>query len=389
MQLRLPPITGTRLPFAALTLAALAGLTLACSSSNNNSNKATTIATRAPVAATTVAAGSPTAAAAKSATPASGSATAAAGAAGSPAAGALPALPAGGNDDPKSLVMAFVPSRDVSVIQLSADKIAAYLSKELNRPVKSVTLSSYAAVTQALSSKTADIGWVGPLDYLIGHEQNGSYPVTCSLRPGDTPGSLVPGYKAFIITKTDSGINTLADLKGKSFAFGDTTSASSSLVPKGALIKAGINPDKDLKSVNISNQSAIAIAVYQGKADAGAIYNDARTNKEVKDQFPDILDKTKVIYTSDLIPCDPQIVRKDLTQALAGQIRAALLKYSADPEGKTVLNDLFSISALGAISDSDYDGFRNTVKTVAPDLLKGYPSPTPAASPAASPKPTP
>jgi len=301
------------------------------------------------------------------------------------ATGALPALPAGGNDDPKSLVMAFVPSRDVSVIQLSADKIAAYLSKELNRPVKSVTLASYAAVTQALTSKTADIGWVGPLDYLIGHEQNGSYPVTCSLRPGDTPGSLVPGYKAFIITKTDSGINTLADLKGKSFAFGDTTSASSSLVPKGALIKAGINPDKDLKSVNISNQSAIAVAVYQGKADAGAIYNDARTNKEVTDQYSDILQKTKVIYTSDLIPCDPQIVRKDLTQALAGQIRAALLKYSGDPEGKQVLNDLFSISALGATSDSDYDGLRNTVKAVAPDLLKGYPSPTPAPSP----KPTP
>ncbi|HEY7296264.1 MAG TPA: hypothetical protein VH916_14560, partial [Dehalococcoidia bacterium] len=80
---------------------------------------------------------------------------------------------------------------------------------------------------------------------------------------------------------------------------------------------------------------------------------------------------------------------KDLTQSLASQIRAALLKYSSDPEGKQVLNDLFSISALGAISDADYDGFRNTVKTVAPDLLKGYPSPTPAASPAASPKPTP
>jgi phosphonate transport system substrate-binding protein len=386
MQLRRPRITKPRLPFAAFALAALASLTLACSSSNNNANK-NTATSNAPAAATTVAAGSPTAAGVRSPVATAGGSPAAR--TGSPAAGALPALPTGGSDDPKSLVMAFVPSRDVSVIQLSADKIAAYLSKELNRPVKSVTLSSYAAVTQALTSKTADIGWVGPLDYLIGHEQNGSYPVTCSLRPGDTPGSLVPGYKAFIIVKSDSGINTLQDLKGKSFAFGDTTSASSNLVPKGALIKAGINPDKDLKSVNISNQSAIAIAVYQGKADAGAIYNDARTNKEVTDQYPDILQKTKVIYTSDLIPCDPQIVRKDLTQALASQIRAALLKYSADPEGKQVLNDLFSISALGAISDSDYDNFRNTVKTVAPDLLKGYPSPTPAASPAASPKPTP
>ena len=380
MLIRHRPAARLRLPLASLALAAAAALSLACSSNNNggnNASTATTIATKPAVAATTVATPAPTTAAttapksptAAAASPAAGGATAAA------------ALPAGGSDDPKSLTMAFVPSRDVAAIQLSADKIAAYLSKELGRPVKSVTLSSYAAVTQALTAKTADIGWVGPLDYLIGHEQNGSYPVTCSLRPGDTPGSLLPGYKAFIIVKSDSGINDLAGLKGKSFAFGDPTSASSNLVPKGALIKAGIDPSKDLKSVNISNQSAIAIAVYEGKADAGAIYNDARTNKEVKDKYPDILDKTKVISTSDLIPCDPQIVRKDLTKALAEQIRAALLKYSADTEGKQVLNDLFTISALGAISDTDYDGFRQTVKAVNPDLLKFVPPATPSPTP--------
>jgi len=374
MQLRHRPAARVRPALASLALAAVAALSLACSS---NTSKATTVATKPAVAATVVATPAATSAAttapksptAASASPAAGGATAAA------------ALPAGGSDDPKSLTMAFVPSRDVAAIQLSADKIATYLSKELGRPVKSVTLSSYAAVTQALTAKTADIGWVGPLDYLIGHEQNGSYPVTCSLRPGDTPGSLLPGYKAFIIVKSDSGINDLAGLKGKSFAFGDPTSASSNLVPKGALIKAGIDPSKDLKSVNISNQSAIAIAVYEGKADAGAIYNDARTNKEVKDKYPDILDKTKVISTSDLIPCDPQIVRKDLTKALAEQIRAALLKYSADTEGKQVLNDLFTISALGAISDTDYDGFRQTVKAVNPDLLKFVPPATPSPTP--------
>lgn len=379
--------TKLRQPLSLLVLCVLPVAALACSSNNNNSNKntpATTAATRVPAAASAASAASP-----RAASPAAAGSPRA----GSPAAGALPALPAGGSDDPKSMTMAFVPSRDVAAIQLSADKIAAYLTKELNRPVKSVTLSNYAAVTQALTAKTADIGWVGPLDYLIAHEQNGAYPVTCSLRNGN-----VPGYKAFIITRTDSNINTVADLKGHSFAFGDPTSTSSNLVPKGAMLKAGLNPAKDLKSVDISNQSAIALAVYEGKADAGAIYDDARTNPEVIQAHPDIKDKTKIIFTSDLIPCDPQIVRKDLTKALAGQIRDSLLKYSNDPEGKTVLHDLFTIDALGAISDTDYDGLRQTVKTVAPDLLKGTPSGTPAGTPAlpagtanavATPKPTP
>ena len=274
--------------------------------------------------------------------------------------------------------MAFVPSRDISVIQLSADKIAAYLTKQLGRPVRSVTLTSYAAVAQALTAKTADLAWVGPLDYLISHEVNGAYPITCSVRGGAL------GYKAFIIARKDSSINTVADLKGKSVVLGDVVSASSSLVPRGAMIKAGLNPDKDIKTVNISNQSAIALAVYEGKADAGAIYDDARTNKEVTDKYPDILDKTKIIYTSDLIPCDPQIVRKDLNSDLVKKMQTSLLALSNDPDGKTWINDLFSINSLAPASDSLYDGLRQIVKTVQPDLLKGYPAvatPVPTAKP--------
>jgi phosphonate transport system substrate-binding protein len=352
-----------RLTLLPVLLAASATLALACSSSNNtsNNNKAATSAASASAAAT-VASGSP--AATRAATSAGGSPAAA----GSPS--ALPALPSGGTDDPKSLVMAFVPSRDVNQIQLSADKIAAYLTKALNRPVKSVTLTSYAAVAQALTAKTADLAWVGPLDYLIGHEQNGAYPITCSVRNGQR------GYKAFIIVKSDSGINTVADLKGKSFAFGDPTSTSSSLVPRGAMTSAGINPDKDIKSVNISNQSAVATAVYNGQVDGGAIYDDARTNQEVISKYPDILTKTKIIYTSELIPCDPQIVRKDLKQDLVAQIRQALLTYAKDTEGKAVLKDLFTIDDLSPATDADYDGLRNLVKQVQPSLLKGYPSPT-------------
>jgi phosphonate transport system substrate-binding protein len=334
-----------RLPLRLTALLALAALAVACGSGDS---KKETKATAAPQS--TQAAAVATQAAATQA-----------------------AAPKG--DDPAELVMAFVPSRDVSAIQLQADKIAAYLSKDLNKNVKSVTLTSYAAVSQALTNKKADIAWVGPLDYLISHEQNGSYPITCSVRGGNR------GYKAFIIAKTDSGINDVKDLKGKTFAFGDVVSASSSLVPKAAIKNAGLDPAKDLKSVNIPNQSAIAISVYEGKADAGAIYDDARTNKEVKDKYPDILEKTKVIFTSELIPCDPQIVRKGLDETLVSRIQASLLKLSEDTEGKVWLKDLFTIDSLSKASDTDYDGLRNIVKLVQPDLLKGYPTPTPTATP--------
>ena len=266
------------------------------------------------------------------------------------------------------IVMGFVPSRDVNQIQASADSIAQYLSKETGYKVTSKTLTSYSAVAEGMSSKLIDIGWGGPFDYVTTHNQNGAYPITASVRFG------TKGYKAFIVVKSSSSIQTLKDLKGKSFAFGDTLSASSNLYPKAALLKEGIDPDKDLKATKISNQSAIAIAVYQGQVDAGAFYDDARKNKEVVGVFPDVLTATRIIWTSPLIPADPQFVRKDLNKTTVDKLRAAMLKLSADTQGKVWLKDLFSIDSLVEATDADYDGLRDVIKSVNPTF---FASPTP------------
>ena len=266
------------------------------------------------------------------------------------------------------IVMGFVPSRDVNQIQASADAIAQYLSKDTGYKVTSKTLTSYAAVAEGMTSKLIDIGWGGPLDYVTTHNQNGAYPITASVRNG------VKGYKAFVVVKSSSSIQSLKDLKGKSFAFGDTLSASSNLYPKAAMLKEGLNPDADLKSTKISNQSAIAIAVYQGQVDGGAFYDDARTNKEVVGVFPDVLTATRIIWTSPLIPADPQFVRKDLNKTTVDKLRASMLKLSADPQGKVWLKDLFTIDALVEATDADYDGLRDVVKSVNPAF---FASPTP------------
>lgn len=267
------------------------------------------------------------------------------------------------------IVMGFVPSRDVNQIQASADSIAQYLSKETGYKVTSKTLTSYAAVAEGMTSKLIDIGWGGPFDYVTTHNQNGAYPITASVRNG------VKGYKAFVIAKSDSPIQSLKDFKGKTFAFGDTLSASSNLYPKWGMQKEGLNPDADLKSTKISNQGAIAIAVYQGQVDGGALYDDARKNKEVIDKYPDILTKTRIVWTSPLIPADPQFVRKDLNKTNVEKLRAAMLKLSSDPQGKVWLKDLFTIDALVEASDADYNELRDVIKAVNPAFFAS-PSPT-------------
>lgn len=275
---------------------------------------------------------------------------------------------AAGEPEKTDIVMGFVPSRDVNQIQASADAIAQYLSKETGYKVTSKTLTSYAAVAEGMTSKLIDIGWGGPFDYVSTHNLNGAYPITASVRNG------VKGYKAFVIVKASSSIQSLKDLKGKTFAFGDTLSASSNLYPRWGMMKEGLNPDADLKATKISNQSAIAIAVYQGQVDGGAMYDDARKNKEVIDKFPDVLSATRIIWTSPTIPADPQFVRKDLNKTSVDKLKAAMLKLAADPQGKVWLKDLFTIDSLVEASDADYNELRDVIKTVNPAF---FASPTP------------
>jgi len=278
-----------------------------------------------------------------------------------------------------SLVMAFVPSQQAQTVLTSAKPIADYVAKEVGVPITAQVPTSYAAVTEAMTSGNVDIAWVGPLDYVIGHDKNGAEPVTKSVRKG------VAGYHAFIIARKGSGINTIKDLKGKSFAFGDPVSASSNLYPKYFMKQNGIDPDKDLgRAVNISNQTAIATSVCNGVVDAGAIYDDARTNAGADTACPGIMDKTQIIFTTPLIPGDPQIVRHQMNAAQKKKVYAAMIKLGTDPAMASYLNALFTIEKTVPAADADYNEIRAIVKAVNPSLLTATPTP-PAASPSASP----
>ena len=75
-------------------------------------------------------------------------------------------------------------------------------------------------------------------------------------------------YHSQIIARKDSGIKTVNDLKGKTFAFVDPTSTSGHLFPKAGLIKLGIDPDTDFGRVIFTGShdaNALAVANKQGR----------------------------------------------------------------------------------------------------------------------------
>lgn len=155
---------------------------------------------------------------------------------------------------------------DAGATQVSVEQkapLSAYLGKALDRPVKLVIPTNYNATVEALGNGSLDFAYLGGLTFVKAHARYGAVPLV--QRQIDTQ------FHSLFITQADSSIHTLAELKGKTFAFGDINSTSGHLMPYLAMTKAGIDPDKDLQSFRYTGSHAATVqAVAAGIVNAGA-----------------------------------------------------------------------------------------------------------------------
>ena len=265
------------------------------------------------------------------------------------------------------LVMAFVPSGESQTILQSGNQVAHLLEVATGYRFESFVATSYAGVIEAMGAGRADIGWLNSFSYVIAHQKYGVEVRLVTVRFG------LPYYRAEIIAQSASGINSLADLKGKRFAFVDPASTSGYLFPLAGLKKAGYDPAKFFgQTVFAGSHNNVVLAVYQGRAEAGAVFEDARAS--VQKTLPDVMQKLKVIWKSDPIPNDTVSFRKDLPADVKDRVSTALLRFSQDPVGLEALKSLYEIEALAdyqllvtkyKVTASSLDAFYDPVRDVA------------------------
>jgi len=199
--------------------------------------------------------------------------------------------------------------------------LASYLAARLNRPVELRTVDSWEGLAKSLANGETDLALMGPWGYVLANHQAGTQAIATILYDGK------PEYFAIMITHPDSGIDKPADLKGRSFAFGDKGSTSGYLIPLHYLMTQGITPESYFAKVVHTSHQAIETQVTQGVLDAGADYNRNRT--AMIEQGLIKPERSKIIWTSAPLPNDAFAVSK----ALAGD--AALIRQLQD-----ALNDV-------------------------------------------------
>jgi phosphonate transport system substrate-binding protein len=227
------------------------------------------------------------------------------------------------------LKVGVIPFEDVSKIKESYKPFADYLGKKCGgRPAEVFVTAEYAGVIQALASDQIDCAYLNPLSYALAVQEFKGKPE--ELVPLAMPvfhGS--PTYVGIIYARADSGINTLKDFKGKSFAFGDRTSTSGYLYPAGMMMEAGVDPNRDVRGVNMTGPANV-LAVFNKQADGGASF-DTALELFLKD--PGKVKQMKVIAKTDPIPNGMLVARGNIDPAELQQLKDAMAAINKDPDG--------------------------------------------------------
>nr|WP_235514808.1 phosphate/phosphite/phosphonate ABC transporter substrate-binding protein [Acidovorax sp. Root217] len=259
---------------------------------------------------------------------------------------------------PNVLNVGLIPSEDSRAMIANSQAMMDMLSKSLGMPVKPFVAADYNGVIEALRSKRLDVAYLGPFSYVMGTTVA---PIE-AFAVAETKKAGRAFYHALIVAHKDSGIKTVADLKGKTFAFVDPTSTSGHLFPKAGLMKEGFNTDKDFGRVIFSgSHDSNAVAVQNKKIEAVAIADrilDAAIAKGLAKR-----EDLVVVWKSDPIPESPTVWRKDLDPALKKRVQAAFLDVKDIP-----WSDQGMLNGFHPTNDKAYDIIRETAKVLNLDL---------------------
>ncbi|MEF9899290.1 MAG: putative selenate ABC transporter substrate-binding protein [Pseudomonas sp.] len=238
--------------------------------------------------------------------------------------------------------------------------LGEYLEQKLGMKVEFVPVSDYPAVVEALATDRLDMAWLGGFTFVQVHLKS---PTATPLVQREQDAEFTSKF----ITANPQ-IKSLADLKGKTFAFGSISSTSGSLMPRYFMLKDNnIKPETYFSRVAFSGaHDATAAWVQAGKVDAGVL-NASVWDKLVASGKVDT-NKVKVFATTPSYYDYNWTVRGSLDPALKEKIKQAFLDLDpAKPADKAIL-DLQAASRFIATSPDNYKGIEEAAR--AAELLK-------------------
>lgn len=319
-----------------------------------------------------------------------------------------PPMPAIGSPEHPIKVL-FVPSVDANIITTGGEVMAAALNEATGLTFEVTVPTSYAATIEEMCASPADtMAFIPGLGYAIASQLCGVDVAFKAIRFG------YPVYWAEYIVARDSEIQTLADLEGKTWGYGDQGSTSGYMVPTVELAEAGITPGEQVQT---GGHNQTVTAVYNGEVDFGTVFYSVPLNPEgapiftyddylagkitsleqyevpaesipncalnedkkkvlcdgyrildaranIREEAPDVIQKVRILAVSAAIPNDTLSFGPEFPADVRAQIEEALVAFAATEAWGTSIGsaDFYGWSGIAPAEDAEYDMVRAMVE---------------------------
>ena len=306
---------------------------------------------------------------------------------------------------PDKITFGFVPSAEQEKLQDNVDPIMEVLEDALGIEVEGVVTTDYTGLVTAMGTGQADLGAFGPMGYVLAQQRFGNMevliqavrygaatyhgqwmtndPSICDSPPqsgtalengddgitqvgaldavalqvgvyfGDSGKALGETVDAGAVSPGMSCTADLSKVVGKRVAFTSESSTSGYIYPALQLIRAGIDPETDIVPIFSGSHDASVAAVYNGDADIGISYDDAR--RSMRKTNPDVGDKVIVFNITGEIPNDVVAASSLLPDSLQNAVYNAISAYLMTDEGEAAFDEMYGWTDIRRAVESDFD----------------------------------
>ena len=235
-------------------------------------------------------------------------------------------------------------------------ELANYLGEKLHRPVQLIQRRTYAEVNDLVAEQDVDLAFVCTSAYIDGSDEFGMQLLVAPEINGHIE------YHSALIVPAGSSAQTLADLRGRVFAFTDPMSFSGRVYPTYLVQEMGEDPEDFFSKTFFTYSHDRAIhAVAAGVADGAAV--DSLVLEYAFKRNPEMKDQLRIIHLSPPFGIPPVVVPSGLPARQKTLLYETLLQMDRDPRGTEILNHL-GIGRFVHIADAAYDEARRLTNLV-------------------------
>jgi phosphonate transport system substrate-binding protein len=274
---------------------------------------------------------------------------------------------------PETFIIGVYPGDNVEEALAAVEPLRVYLEETLGVRTVLITGTSYNSVIEAMAAGRADAMEVGPFAYVLAADVAEAEAIAVTNYEIEVDLNEIPGYFSLMVTKKGSGITSIEDLAGRSFAFTDPASTSGYLVPANDILQAMEfgDPAEIEEFANVTfagNHPTAVLSVFNDTVEAAATFDanlplqvdnggvtdlcgytdmnmdgpaiaeewpylEAMTRAQIMAIYDECPEGNLVVFhQSPLIPETPFAVRSDLPESFKAALTDALLNVASDQD---------------------------------------------------------